>query len=72
MAGKQVFEVPSANVGGSLFSIAVCMRGMDVQKVRNIHFLTYLTFLSDYLIHKFVPIGSLFLSVSNHLVSNRL
>lgn len=32
MAGKQVFEVPSANVGGSLFSIAVCMRGMDVQK----------------------------------------
>ncbi|XP_021714350.1 uncharacterized protein LOC110682332 isoform X2 [Chenopodium quinoa] len=32
MAGKQVFEVPPANVGGSLFSIAVCFRGMDIQK----------------------------------------
>jgi len=58
MAGKQVFEVPSANVGGSLFSIAVCMRGMDVQKVRNVHFLAYLTSPSDYLIRKFAPTGS--------------
>ncbi|XP_010679516.3 uncharacterized protein LOC104894866 isoform X2 [Beta vulgaris subsp. vulgaris] len=32
MAGKQVVEVPSANVGGSLFSIAVCYRGTDIQK----------------------------------------
>ncbi|XP_074301933.1 uncharacterized protein LOC141633346 isoform X1 [Silene latifolia] len=32
MAGKQVFEVPPANVGGSLFSVAVCLRGMDIQK----------------------------------------
>ncbi|KAL2906378.1 putative vacuolar protein sorting-associated protein 13A [Bienertia sinuspersici] len=32
MAGKQVFEVPPASVGGSLFSIAVCFRGMDIRK----------------------------------------
>ncbi|GAB4828173.1 hypothetical protein Ancab_035090 [Ancistrocladus abbreviatus] len=32
MAGKQVYEVPPANVGGSLFCIAVCFRGMDLQK----------------------------------------
>ncbi|KAK9670363.1 hypothetical protein RND81_13G196500 [Saponaria officinalis] len=32
MAGKQVFEVPPANVGGSLFSVAVCSRGVDIQK----------------------------------------
>ncbi|GMH18990.1 hypothetical protein Nepgr_020831 [Nepenthes gracilis] len=32
MAGKQVYEVPSANVGGSLFCIAVCHRGIDLQK----------------------------------------
>ncbi|KAL9249938.1 Intermembrane lipid transfer protein VPS13-like protein [Drosera capensis] len=32
MGGKQVYEVPSTNVGGSLFSIVVCSRGMDLQK----------------------------------------
>ncbi|KAJ8645273.1 hypothetical protein MRB53_007021 [Persea americana] len=32
MAGRQVFEVSPASVGGSLFSVAVCFRGMDIQK----------------------------------------
>nr|XP_043635621.1 uncharacterized protein LOC122606820 [Erigeron canadensis] len=32
MAGKQVYEVPSNNVGGSSSCIAVCIRGMDMQK----------------------------------------
>ncbi|KAM3227150.1 hypothetical protein ACQJBY_059203 [Aegilops geniculata] len=32
MASRQVFDVPSANVGGSLYSIAVCSRGADIQK----------------------------------------
>lgn len=32
MAGRQVHEVPSPNVGGSLFCIAVSFRGMDIQK----------------------------------------
>lgn len=32
MAGKQVTEVPSSNLGGSLFCIAVSFRGMDFQK----------------------------------------
>ncbi|XP_024982723.1 uncharacterized protein LOC112519038 isoform X5 [Cynara cardunculus var. scolymus] len=32
MAGKQVYEVPSNNVGGSSSCIAVCIRGMDIQK----------------------------------------
>ncbi|MFS7909478.1 putative vacuolar protein sorting-associated protein [Helianthus anomalus] len=32
MAGKQVYEVPSSNVGGSSSCIAVCTRGMDIQK----------------------------------------
>ncbi|KAG9136747.1 hypothetical protein Leryth_004514 [Lithospermum erythrorhizon] len=32
MSGKQVFEVPVANVGGSPLCIAVCARGMDYQK----------------------------------------
>lgn len=32
MSGRQVFEVSPANVGGSLFSIAVCFRGVDIQK----------------------------------------
>uniref|UniRef100_A0ACD5YZI2 Uncharacterized protein n=1 Tax=Avena sativa TaxID=4498 RepID=A0ACD5YZI2_AVESA len=31
MASRQVFEVPSTNVGGSLYSIAVCSRGADMQ-----------------------------------------
>ncbi|KAJ9559357.1 hypothetical protein OSB04_013971 [Centaurea solstitialis] len=34
MAGKQVYEVPSNNVGGSSTCIAVCIRGMDIQKGR--------------------------------------
>lgn len=33
MAGKQVYEVPPANVGGSPYCIAVSVRGMDNQKV---------------------------------------
>ncbi|KAF7836889.1 putative vacuolar protein sorting-associated protein [Senna tora] len=33
MAGKQVLEVPPTDVGGSPFCIAVCFRGMDIQKV---------------------------------------
>lgn len=32
MAGKQVLEVPPANVGGSPSCIAVCVRGVDAQK----------------------------------------
>ncbi|XP_071698618.1 uncharacterized protein [Rutidosis leptorrhynchoides] len=32
MAGKQVYEVPPGNVGGSSSCIAVCIRGMDIQK----------------------------------------
>lgn len=32
MAGKQVYEVPSDNVGGSSSCIAVCNRGTDIQK----------------------------------------
>ncbi|KAH6757936.1 calcium-dependent lipid-binding family protein [Perilla frutescens var. hirtella] len=32
MAGKQVCDVPSTNVGGSLCCIAVSTRGMDIQK----------------------------------------
>lgn len=32
MAGKQVYEVPPDNVGGSSSCIAVCIRGMDIQK----------------------------------------
>lgn len=32
MAGKQVFEVPPTNVGGSPSCIAVCVRGLDTQK----------------------------------------
>lgn len=32
MAGRQVFEVPSTSVGGSLYSIAVSSRGADIQK----------------------------------------
>ncbi|GAV71650.1 DUF946 domain-containing protein/DUF1162 domain-containing protein/Chorein_N domain-containing protein [Cephalotus follicularis] len=32
MAGRQVYEVPPANVGGSPFCIAVSFRGMELQK----------------------------------------
>ncbi|OMO58554.1 Vacuolar protein sorting-associated protein 13 [Corchorus olitorius] len=32
MAGRQVHEVPSANIGGSPYCIAVSSRGMDTQK----------------------------------------
>ncbi|XP_058093613.1 uncharacterized protein LOC131239768 [Magnolia sinica] len=32
MAGRQVIEVSPASVGGSLFSIAMCFRGVDIQK----------------------------------------
>ncbi|KAK1591812.1 hypothetical protein Q3G72_014066 [Acer saccharum] len=32
MAGRQMFEVPPSNIGGSLFCIAVSFRGMDTQK----------------------------------------
>ncbi|XP_068666865.1 uncharacterized protein [Aristolochia californica] len=32
LSGRQVFEVPPVSVGGSLFSVAVCFRGTDVQK----------------------------------------
>lgn len=33
MVGKQVYEVPPSNVGGSVSCIAVSIRGMDSQKV---------------------------------------
>lgn len=33
MAGRQIHEVPPANIGGSPFCIAVSFRGMDTQKV---------------------------------------
>ena len=36
MGGRQVLEVPPANIGGSPFCIAICLRGMDIQKVNNI------------------------------------
>ncbi|KAF7837665.1 putative vacuolar protein sorting-associated protein [Senna tora] len=32
MGGRQVVEVPPTNIGGSPFCIAVCFRGMDIQK----------------------------------------
>ncbi|XP_035834787.1 uncharacterized protein LOC110887015 isoform X3 [Helianthus annuus] len=32
MAGKQLYEVPSDSVGGSPSCIALCIRGMDIQK----------------------------------------
>ncbi|TYK05144.1 C2 domain-containing family protein [Cucumis melo var. makuwa] len=32
VAGKQVHEVPSTSVGGSLFCVALSSRGMDIQK----------------------------------------
>ncbi|KAK1425949.1 hypothetical protein QVD17_14616 [Tagetes erecta] len=32
MDGKQVYEVPSNSVGGSSYCIALCIRGMDIQK----------------------------------------
>ncbi|KAK9053434.1 hypothetical protein SSX86_030068 [Deinandra increscens subsp. villosa] len=32
MAGKQVYEVPSNSVGGSSSCVALCIRGMDMQK----------------------------------------
>ncbi|KAJ1696999.1 hypothetical protein LUZ63_005511 [Rhynchospora breviuscula] len=32
MAGRHIFEVPPASVGGSLYAIAVSSRGLDVQK----------------------------------------
>ncbi|ERM95782.1 hypothetical protein AMTR_s00700p00004930, partial [Amborella trichopoda] len=32
MAGRQVFEVSPASVGGSQFSVAVSFRGLDMQK----------------------------------------
>ncbi|KAL5782083.1 hypothetical protein ACOSP7_007112 [Xanthoceras sorbifolium] len=32
MTGRQVFEVPPTNIGGSSFCIAVCLRAMDIQK----------------------------------------
>lgn len=36
MAGRQVFEVPSTNIGGSPFCVAVSPRGMDTQKVSHL------------------------------------
>ena len=33
VAGKQVHEIPSTSVGGSLFCVALSSRGMDIQKV---------------------------------------
>lgn len=36
MAGKQVYEVPANNVGGSSSCIAVCIRGTDIQKVNGL------------------------------------
>lgn len=33
MAGKQVYEVPPKNIGGSELCIAVSARGIDTQKV---------------------------------------
>jgi vacuolar protein sorting-associated protein 13A/C len=38
MASRQVFEVPSTSVGGSVYSIAVCSRGADMQKVNYLDF----------------------------------
>lgn len=35
MGGKQVFEVPPTSVGGSHSCLAVCVRGVDAQKVGN-------------------------------------
>ena len=41
MCGRHVFEVSPSSVGGSLYSIAVGWRGMDVQKVIDL-FLPYI------------------------------
>lgn len=45
MASRQVFDVPSASVGGSLYSIAVCSRGADMQKVIFLAFLPFFNFV---------------------------
>lgn len=45
MAGKQVYEVPSDNVGGSSSCIAVCNRGTDIQKVNGVCFPQFLSYL---------------------------
>lgn len=42
MAGRHVFEVSPASIGGSLFSVAVCFRGVDNQKVSNVRYLGYM------------------------------
>jgi hypothetical protein len=42
MASRQVFEVPPTSVGGSPYSIGVCSRGADTQKV------SYLVHLAMY------------------------
>ena len=36
MVGKQVYEVPPNNVGGSVSCVAVSIRGMDTHKVNNV------------------------------------
>ena len=36
--GKQVLEVPPSNIGGSSYVLAVCSRGIELQKVLNILF----------------------------------
>ncbi|GMP92955.1 hypothetical protein CsSME_00042986 [Camellia sinensis var. sinensis] len=38
MAGKQVYDVPPMNVGGSVSCLAVSVRGMDIQKVNILYF----------------------------------
>lgn len=42
MAGRHVFEVSPTSIGGSLFSVAVCFRGDDIQKVSNVRYLGYM------------------------------
>ena len=44
MASRQVFEVPPTSVGGSLYSVAVCSRGADMQKVNYLAFLPFFNF----------------------------
>ncbi|XP_078179744.1 uncharacterized protein LOC144573852 isoform X2 [Carex rostrata] len=47
MAGRHIFEVPSASVGGSLYAIAVSSRGLDVQKALESTNTLIIEFLSD-------------------------
>ena len=50
-------EVSPASIGGSLFSVAVCLRGMDIQKVSHwfpsfSHFIFCFLMLTNFLLFR--------------------